>query len=87
VDERPPWKRLRDGPLVLFISIVLGDFLRLVVVWILLYVFHLLPTYMPVPGFAGRFIEGVHQVGSIAVASLLVWFLIIDVIQSRRVKK
>jgi hypothetical protein len=39
---------------------------------------------MPVPGFAGKWIETIHQLGSVAVAFLLVIFLMIDVVQSHQ---
>ena len=67
-----------------FVKIVLTDFVKLALVWILLYLFQFLTKYMPVAGFAGRWIEAIHQLGSVAVAVLLVIFLIVDVIQSHR---
>ena len=78
------WKPLQDAPVVEFVHIVLTDFFKLALVWVLLYLFQLLAKYMPIAGFAGRCIEVIHQIGSVAVATLLVIFLIIDVIQSHR---
>jgi hypothetical protein len=86
VDAPRLWKSFREHPFIVFVTIVLGDFLRLAVVWTLLYAFHFLPQYMPIPGFAGKLIEYIHQVGSVVVAALLVWFLVVDVIESHRKK-
>jgi len=36
-----------------FVRIVVGDSLKLAVVWVLLYLFQVLNTYLPVRGFAG----------------------------------
>jgi hypothetical protein len=70
-----------------FVTIAVGDFLRVVVVWVLLYLFDLLTKYLPVAGFAGTFIHAIHQAGSVALVLILVIWLLIDVIQSLRKKK
>jgi hypothetical protein len=76
-----------NNPFVDFVRIVVGDFLRVAVVWVLLYLFDLLTMHMPVPGFAGRLIHAIHQAGSVALVLILVIWLLIDVIQSLRKKK
>jgi len=86
VDAARLWKSFREHPLIIFVTIVVEDFLRLAVVWTLLYAFHFLPRYMPIPGLAGNLIEYIHQAGSVAVAALLVCFLVVDVVQSHRQK-
>lgn len=73
------WVWLKGTPSFAFVKMVWDDLWKLGFLWTALFVFHFLPKYMPVPGFAGRLIEGIHQGGSVAVAALLVWFLIIDV--------
>ena len=70
-----------------FVKIVLTDSLKLALIWVLLWLFHFLPKYMPVEGFAGKWMEAIHQLGSVAVVILLVIFLIIDVIESHRENK
>jgi len=77
------WK---NSPFVEFVRIVVGDFLRVVVVWVLLYFFDLLTKYMPVPGFAGSFIHAIHHSGAVILVLALVIFLLIDVVQSLRKK-
>jgi hypothetical protein len=74
------------NPLIEFVTIVVGDFLRVAVVWILLFLFDLLTKFLPVAGFAGTFIHAVHQAGSVALVLILVVGLLIDVIQSLRKK-
>lgn len=69
-----------------FVKIVWDDFWKLCAVWIALYLFQRLAVVLPVKGFAGDFIDGIHQVGSVVVAALLVIFLIIDVFQNWRGK-
>jgi hypothetical protein len=86
VDAARLWKSFREHPFIVFVTIVVEDSLRLAVVWTLLYAFHFLPRDMPIPGLAGSLIEYVHQAGSVVVAFLLVWFLVIDVVQSHRQK-
>lgn len=75
------WK---NSPFAEFVRIVVGDFLRVVVVWVLLYLFDLLTKYMPVPGLAGSFIHAIHQAGAVILVLTLVIFLLIDIIQSKR---
>jgi hypothetical protein len=77
----------QNNPIVEFVKIVFVDFLRVAVVWALLYLFDLLTEYMPVPGFAGRLIHVIHQSGAVALVLMLVIFLLIDVVQSFRNKK
>ena len=77
------WK---NNPFAEFVKIVLGDFLRVVVVWILLFLFDLLAKHLPVPGFAGKLIQAIHQAGSVALVLVLVIFLLIDVVQSLRTR-
>jgi hypothetical protein len=73
-------------PFIEFVTIVVGDFLRVAVVWFLLYAFDFLTRYLPVAGFAGSFIHAIHQAGSVALVLILVLGLLIDVIQSLRDK-
>jgi hypothetical protein len=42
---------------------------------------------MPVSGFAGRLIQAIHQAGSVALVMMLVLWLLVDVIESRRKRK
>jgi hypothetical protein len=76
----------RTSPFIEFVRIVVGDFLRVAVVWVLLYLFDLLIKYMPVPGFAGPLIHAIHQAGSVALVLILVIWLLIDVVKSLRKK-
>ena len=75
------WKR---HPFVEFVKIVIEDFLSVAIVWVLLYLFERLTQRMPVPGFAGRLIQSIHQAGSVALVVILVIWLLVDVMQSRR---
>lgn len=70
------------GNLLTFAKIVVGDTAKLALVWALLYLFQLLTRYLPVNGFAGQLIENIHQAGAVAVAGLLVLFLLNDVYQA-----
>jgi hypothetical protein len=63
---------------------VLTDWLQLASVWVLLYLFQRLTEYLPVKGFAGRLIEGIHQGGAVVVVCLLVVFLVNDVYRAHR---
>jgi hypothetical protein len=83
VDAPSFWNWLKTTPSFVFVKMVWDDLWKLAVLWTALYLFHFLPKYMPVPGFAGRLIEAIHQAGSVAVAALLVYFLIMDVWASR----
>jgi hypothetical protein len=86
VDEkkRPNW--LTRSRFFVFVKIVVGDLFEFSAVWCALYLFHLLTTFLPVEGWAGRFIAAIHQIGSVAVVALLVIYLIVDVVKSRREK-
>lgn len=77
---------MRTTPAFQFVNIVWDDLWKLSVVWAALYLFQRLTLALPVKGFAADFIDGIHQVGSVAVAALLVSFLIIDIIQTRHNK-
>lgn len=81
---RAHWDRLIANRSFQFVKIVWDDVWKLSTVWAALYLFQRLTVWLPVKGFAGGFIDGLHQLGSVAVAALLVSFLIIDVIQSHR---
>jgi hypothetical protein len=70
--------------LIKFLEIAVADWLKLTIVWLLLYLFQLLSKLLPVGGFAGRWIEYIHEFGSIAVVLLLISFLLIDVFQALR---
>ena len=63
---------------------ILVDFLTAAVVWTLLYLFHFLPIFMPVPGWASRLIVGVHELGSLGVIVILVFYLLNGLIQHHR---
>jgi len=74
-------------PFVEFVKIVIEDFLSVAIVWVLLYLFERLTQRMPVSGFAGRLIQATHQAGSVALVMILVLWLLVDVIESRRKRK
>jgi SNF family Na+-dependent transporter len=78
------WK---NHPFVEFVKIVIDDFLSVAIVWVLLYFFERLTERMPVPGFAGRLIQAIHQAGSVALVLILVFWLLVDVVQSRGNRK
>ncbi len=78
------WNWLKNTPKFAFVKIIWDDLFKLAVVWVALYLFHLLPEFMPVLGIAGTIIVIIHQAGSVAVAGLLVIFLILDVVESLR---
>jgi glutaredoxin-related protein len=61
--------------------------LSIAIVWVLLYLFERLTQRMPVAGFAGRLIQAIHQAGSVSLVTILVIWLLVDVIQSRRNRK
>jgi phosphoglycerol transferase MdoB-like AlkP superfamily enzyme len=80
------WTWLNASRSFQFVKIVWNDLWQLTVVWVALYLFQGLTVLLPVKGFAGQLIDYIHQLGSVAVAALVVIFLIIDVVQNRRGK-
>jgi len=66
----------------------LADFLVSASLYVALYLFHLLARYLPIPGWAGDFIENLHAVGIVLAFACFAVLFVIDIIEvSKRQQK
>ena len=60
------------------------DFLITATLWLVLFIFKVLTSYLPVSGWAGEFIVAVHSTGTVAAFGVFAWLFVIDIIQTRK---
>jgi len=60
---------------------LLADTLISASLYLALYVFKLLAKYLPIPGWAGTFVENLHAVGIVLAVACFVVLFIIDIIR------
>ena len=64
-----------------YLERLLTDTLVSASLYVVLYLFHVLATYLPVPGWAGEFIENLHAVGIVLALACFAVLFILDIIE------
>jgi len=73
------WKRAEP-----FLEGLLADTLISASLYVALYIFQLLARYLPIPGWAGEFVENLHAVGIVLAFACFAVLFVIDIIEVYR---
>ena len=57
------------------------DFLIPATLWVALFIFHILTSYLPITGWAGEFIVFLHSAATVGIVGLFAWWSVNDIIQ------